>query len=140
MSLVHEPAVHTAETASTPELRRAALRLLTMLVLLAILVVPLLLLFSGRETTRIGLLAWLLVALAFYWLYAGMGYQPLMVLQLLTFSAAAALLTTKAALVLVGITQVAVLRYSARVLIILGTLMALVNLGSMWLTLRRRNT
>jgi hypothetical protein len=140
MPLVHEPAIHTAENATTQELRRAALRLLAMLVLLAILVVPFLMLFPAGETTRIGLLAWLLVALAFYWLYAGMGYQAVLLLQLLTFSAAATLLTTKAALVLVGIGQVAVLRYSARVLVILGTLMALGNLGSMWLALRRRNT
>jgi hypothetical protein len=111
-----------------------------MLVLLAILVVPFLFLFPGGETTRVGLLAWLLVALARYWLYAGMGYQSVLLLQLLTFSAAATLLTTKAALVLVGIDHVAVLRYSARVLIILGTLMALGNLGLMWLALRRRNT
>jgi hypothetical protein len=32
----------------------------------------------------------LLVVLALYWLYAGMGYRPLLLLQLLLFSAAAA--------------------------------------------------
>jgi hypothetical protein len=140
MPLVQDRPIHTAEDATPQELKRATLRLLVMLVLLAVLVVPFLLLFPGGETTRIGLLAWLLVALALYWLYAGMGYQPVLLLQLLTFSAAAALLTTKAALLLVGIAQVAVLRYSARVLIIMGTLLAVANLGSMWLALRRRGT
>lgn len=140
MPLVHDPVIHTAEDATPQELKRATVRLLVMLVLLAVLVVPVLFLFPGGETTRIGLLAWLLVALALYWLYAGLGYQPVLLMQLLAFSAAAALLTTKAALVLVGIAQVAVLRYSARVLIILGTLLALGNLGSMWLALRRRGS
>jgi hypothetical protein len=56
----------------------------------------------------------------------------------MAFSAAAALLTTKAALLLVGIAHVGVLRWSARVLIILGTLLAVGNLGSMLLALRRR--
>jgi hypothetical protein len=137
-SLVHEPALHTAEDATPQELRRAALRLLGMLVLLTLLVVPFLLLFPGGETTRTGLLAWLLVALALYWLYAGLGYQPVLLIQLMVFSAAAALLTTKAALLLVGIAQVAVIRWAARILIILGALLAVGNLGSMLLALRRR--
>jgi hypothetical protein len=137
-SLVHQPALHTAEDATPQELRRAALRLLGMLVLLTLLVVPFLLLFPGGETTRTGLLAWLLVALALYWLYAGLGYQPVLLIQLMVFSAAAALLTTKAALLLVGIAQVAVIRWAARILIILGALLAVGNLGSMLLALRRR--
>jgi hypothetical protein len=136
---MHEPAIHTAEDATPQELRRATRRLLAMLVLLGVLVVPFLLLFPGGETTRVGLLAWLLVALALYWLYEGLGYQPVLLIQLMVFSAAATLLTTKAALVVVGIAQVAVLRYSARVLIILGTLLAVANLGSMLLALRRRS-
>lgn len=134
---MHDPALHTAENATPQELRRAALRLLGMLVLLGLLVVPFLLLFPGGETTRIGLLAWLLVALALYWLYAGLGYQPVLLIQLMAFSAAAALLTTKAALLLVGIAQVGVLRWSARILIILGALLAVGNLGTMLLALRR---
>jgi hypothetical protein len=136
---MHSPAIHTAEDATPQELRRASRRLLIMLVVLLILVVPFLLLFPGGETTRVGLLAWLLVALALYWLYAGLGYQPVLLIQLMVFSAAASLLTTKAALLLVGIAQVGVLRWSARVLIIIGTLLALGNLGSMLLALRRRN-
>ncbi len=137
---MQDPAIHTAEDATPQELKRAALRLLAMLVLLGVLVIPFLLLFPGGETTRVGLLAWLLVALALYWLYAGLGYQPVLLTQLMLFSAAAALLTTKAALVIVGIGGIPVLRWSARVLIILGTLLALGNLGSMWLALRRRES
>ncbi|MGH7498560.1 MAG: hypothetical protein ACREL3_06885 [Gemmatimonadales bacterium] len=135
---MHDPAIHTAEDATPQELRRASLRLLGMLVLLGLLVVPFLMLFPGGETTRIGLLAWLLVILALYWLYAGLGYQPVLLIQLMAFSAAASLLTTKAALLLVGIAQVGVLRWSARVLIVLGALLAVGNLGSMLLALRRR--
>lgn len=135
---MHEPAIHTAEDATPQELRRSSLRLLAMLVLLGLLVVPFLMLSPGGETTRVGFLAWFLVALALYWLYAGLGYQPVLLIQLMAFSAAAALLTTKAALLLVGIAQVGVLRWSARVLIILGALLAVGNLGSMLLALRRR--
>jgi hypothetical protein len=109
-----------------------------MLVLLAMLVVPFLMLFPGGETTRVGLLAWLMVGLALYWLYAGLGYQPILLIQLLAFSAAAALLTTKAALLLVGVAHVEVLRWAARILIILGALLAVGNLTSMLLALRRR--
>lgn len=136
--MVHNPALHTAEDATPQELRQASLRLLGMLVLLGLLVVPFLMLFPGGETTRVGLLAWLLVGLALYWMYAGLGYQPVLIAQLLVFSAAAALLTTKAALILVGIAQVKVLRYSARALIIMGAVLAVGNLGSMLLALRRR--
>ena len=32
------------------------------------------------------MVAWLLVGLALYWLYAGMGYRPLLLLQLMLFS------------------------------------------------------
>lgn len=135
---MHNPALHTAEDATPQELRQASLRLLGMLVLLGLLVVPFLMLFPGGETTRVGLLAWLLVGLALYWMYAGLGYQPVLIAQLLVFSAAAALLTTKAALILVGIAQVKVLRYSARALIIMGAVLAVGNLGSMLLALRRR--
>src|SRR5215213_4589220 len=49
-----------------------------MLVALALLVVPLLRELPLGHGTRTGLLAWMLVALALYWLYAGMGYRPLL--------------------------------------------------------------
>ena len=136
-SLVHEPALHTAEDATPQELRRAALRLLGMLVLLTLLVVPFLLLFPGGETTRTGLLAWLLVALALYWLYAGLGYQSLLLIQLLLFSCAAVLLTTKAMLMLIKINALSILRRTARDLILIGATLAAVNLGSMLVALWR---
>jgi hypothetical protein len=89
-------------------------------------------------TTRVGLLAWLLVALALYWLYAGMGYQPLLLLQLVLFSAAAALLTTKAMLVLVSINRLSVLRRTAQGLVAAGAVIGLINLGAMLVSLLRR--
>ena len=135
---MHNPAVHTAEDATPQELKQAVLRLLVMLVLLGLLVVPFLMLFPGGETTRVGLLAWLMVGLTLYWLYAGLGYQSVLLVQLMAFSAAATILTAKAALVLVGLGHnVDLLRWSARVLIIFGALLAVGNLGSMYLALRK---
>jgi hypothetical protein len=134
------PAPHTAEQASRRELWFSSIRLLLMLLVLALLVVPLLRELPFGQTTRIGLLAWLLVAAALYWLYAGLGYQPLLLLQLLVFSTAATLLTTKAALVLVGIDRLSVLRRSARGLIMVGAALVGINLGLMVLGLFRRRT
>jgi len=93
----------------------------------------------GGQSTRTGLLAWLLVGLALYWLYAGMGYRPLLLLQLMLFSTAAALLSTKLLLVAVDINRLTVLRYVARGLIIVGTGCAIANLGAMLITLWRRS-
>jgi hypothetical protein len=118
----------------------ASLRLAAMLTLLALLVVPLLRELPFGRTTRTGLLAWLLVLLAFYWLYAGLGYRPLLLLQLILFSISATLLTTKAMLVLVGIDRLSILRRSARSLILVGATLAALNLGFMLLALFRRRT
>ena len=107
---------------------RASLRLSAMLLLLAFVVVPLLRDLPFGATTRTGLLAWLLVLLALYWLYAGMGFQPLLLLQLVIFSAAAVLLSTKAVLVLVGVERLSVLRRIARALIMIGAMFAGLNL------------
>lgn len=107
---------------------RASLWLCVMLLLLAFVVVPLLRDLPFGATTRTGLLAWLLVLLALYWLYAGMGFQPLLLLQLVIFSTAAVLLTTKAALVLAGVERLSVLRRVARVLILIGATLAGMNL------------
>jgi hypothetical protein len=82
---MNQPIAPTAEDATPGQLRRAALRLLVMLVALAVLVVPLIRDLPLGRSTRIGMLAWLLVALAFYWLYKGMGYRPLLLVQLLLF-------------------------------------------------------
>jgi hypothetical protein len=135
-----KPSLHTAEDASPTELRRASLRLLLTLAALGLLVVPLIREFPlGGQSTRTALLAWLLVGLAMYWLYAGMGYRPLLLLQLMFFSTAAALLSTKLLLVAVDINRLAVLRYVARGLILVGAGCAIANLGAMLITLWRRS-
>jgi hypothetical protein len=132
------PTPHTAEEADPVELWRASLRLLFSLVVLAGAVLPLILELPVGQTTRTGLLAWLLVAMAFYWLWAGLGYRPLLLIQLLLFSSAAFLLTTKAGLVLIGIHRLSVLRRSARNLIIVGALCAVINLVAMLVALVKR--
>ena len=62
MKLVKGPANHTAEDATVGELWRASLHLLVMLVVLALLIVPVLRDLPLGQSTRTGLLAWLLVA------------------------------------------------------------------------------
>jgi hypothetical protein len=137
------PADHTAEDATPGELRRSVLVLLLMLAALGLLVVPLLgdLPLFGKST-RTAILAWLLVGLALYWMYAGMGYRPLLLVQLLLFSTAAALLSVKLLLVAVTIDSLTVLRWMARYLIIAGAVCAGANLTGMLLalTLQRPNT
>lgn len=135
-----EPSLHTAEDASPRELWGASWRLLLTLAALGLLVVPLIREFPlGGQSTRTALLAWLLVGLALYWLYAGMGYRPLLLLQLMLFSTAAALLSTKLLLVVIDINQVSVLRYVARGLILVGAGCAIANLGAMLIALWRRS-
>ncbi len=133
------PAEHTAEDATPGELRRSVLVLLLMLAALALLVAPLIkdLPLLGRST-RTAIFAWLLVGLALYWMYAGMGYRPLLLVQLLLFSAAAALLSVKLLLVAVTIDSLTVLRWMARYLIIAGAVCAGANLTGMLLALTWR--
>src|SRR5262249_750167 len=83
------------------------------------------------HSTRIGMLAWLLVALALYWLFQGMGYRPLLLLQLAIFSLAPPMLSAKVLLVAGGPNQGNFLRFLARWLIILGALCAGENLVGM---------
>lgn len=130
------PAEHTAEDATPGELRRSVLILLLMLAALALLVTPLLrdLPLLGRST-RTAILAWLLVGLALYWMYAGMGYRPLLLVQLLLFSAAAALLSVKLLLVAVTIDSLTILRWLARWLIMAGAVCAGANLTGMLVAL-----
>ncbi|HEX6616857.1 MAG TPA: hypothetical protein VF046_11190 [Gemmatimonadales bacterium] len=128
---MNQPIAPTAEDATPGQLRRAALRLLVMLVALAVLVVPLIRDLPLGRSTRIGMLAWLLVALAFYWLYKGMGYRPLLLVQLLLFSIAATLLSAKVLLVILDVDQVNFLRRTARWAIMLGAACAIANLGGM---------
>jgi hypothetical protein len=131
----------TAERATPAELRRASFRLLLMFLALTFLVVPVIRELPLGQTTRIGLLAWLLVALSLYWLYAGLGFRALLLPQLLLFSMAATLLTTKAGLVLVGVDRLSILRRAGRSLILLGAILGALNLAGMLraLWLRRRS-
>jgi len=127
----------SAEDASPSELRRASFRLLLMLLALLLLVVPIIRDLPLGTSTRVGLLAWLLVALALYWLYEGMGYRPLLLLQLLIFSTAATLLSAKLLLVIVDVNRVNILRIAARWLILLGAACAGANLLAMLYRLAR---
>jgi hypothetical protein len=135
---MREPAIHTAEDATPAELRRMSRLLLAMLLALALLVVPLIRELPLGRSTRTGILAALLVGLAFYWLYKGMGYRPLLLIQLLLFSAAAVLLSAKILLVIVDVHRLALLRQAAKVLILLGAGCAGVNAAGMLLALFRR--
>lgn len=137
--MVTKPALHTAEDAAPPELWRASWKLLLMLVALGVLVVPLIRELPLGQSSRTGLLAWLLVGLAMYWLYAGMGYRPLLLLQLMLFSGAAALLSAKLLLVAIDVRSLAILRHVARGLILVGAGCAIANLGAMLIMLWRRS-
>lgn len=130
---------HTAERATPAELRQSTIDLLAMFVVLALLVVPVIRALPLGQTTRTGILAWLLVALSLYWLYAGHGYRPLLILQLALFSIAASLLVTKLGLVLVGTNRLSILRRTAKGLIMAGALTGVVNLGLMLLALLKRS-
>ena len=128
---------HTAEEATPTELRRASLRLLFMLLVLVLLVVPIIHELPLGQSSRTGILAWLLVGLALYWIYQGMGYRPLLLIQLVLFSAAATLLSAKVILVIVAVPQVQFLRSLARALIVLGAACAGTNLVGMLARLAR---
>jgi hypothetical protein len=134
-----EPTLHTAEDASPRELWRASWKLLLMLGALALLVVPLLRELPVVPSARVTLLAWMLVALALYWLYAGMGYRPLLLLQLLLFSAAAAFLTARVLLGVIDVAHIGILRAIARGMILVGAGLAGANLLAMLLMLWRRS-
>lgn len=128
----------TAEQASPRQLFKASVQLSVMLIMLVALVVPLIRELPLGQSTRTGILAWLLVALGLYWLAAGLGFRALLLIQLLIFSTAAALLTTKIMLVFVGIHRLSILRRTARALIIVGTACAGLNLGAMLVAILTR--
>ncbi len=121
----------TAEYATPAQLRMRSIQLGLMFVALAFLIVPFLRDLPLGQTTRTGLLAWLLVALSLYWLYSGLGYRPLLMLQLALFSGAAMLLVTKAGLVLFGVNALSILRRTAKGMILVGAGLSLLNLGAM---------
>lgn len=102
-----------------------------MFVALAFLVVPFLRDLPLGQTTRTGLLAWLLVLLSLYWLFTGLGYRPLLLLQVALFSTAATLLMAKVGLVAIGVHALSILRRTAKVLIILGAGTSVLNLAAM---------
>lgn len=131
------PIRHSAEDASPTELRRASTRLLLMLLALGLLVVPIIRELPLGQSSRTGILAWLLVALALYWLAEGMGYRPLLLLQLLVFSVAATLLSAKVLLTIVDVNRLTFLRTMARALVILGAAFAVANLIGMLVRLYR---
>ena len=141
MMTLRGPAEHTAEDATPGELRRSVFILLLMLAALALLVAPLLadLPLLGRST-RTAIFAWVLVGLALYWMYAGMGYRPLLLVQLLLFSTAAALLSVKLLLVAVTIDSLTALRWMARYLIMAGAVCAGANLTGMLVALTWRQS
>lgn len=128
---------HTAEEATPSELWSATFRLLLMLVLLILLVIPVIRDLPLGATTRTSVLAWLLVVLALYWSYSGLGYRPLLLVQLMLFSAAAAILTVKIALVALDIKAFSILRRSAQALLYGGIGCAALNLGGMVVALLR---
>lgn len=130
---------HTADDATPAELRAGLGRLLINLAALGLVVFPLIWVLPVGETSRAALLAWLLVALAVYWLYAGLGFQPLLLIQLILFSAAAALLSAKIVLVIIDINRLSILRRTAQGLIVIGAACAVLNLGGMAMALRRRS-
>jgi hypothetical protein len=108
-----------------------------MLAMLALVVVPILRDLPLGWSTRTGLLAWLLVVLALYWLYAGLGYRPLLLIQLVLFSSAAALLSLKVLLVIIDVRSLAILQYVARGLILVGAACAVTNLMGMLIMIWR---
>ena len=118
-------------------MRRASIRLLFMLLVLVLLVVPIIHELPLGQSSRTGILAWLLVGLALYWIYEGMGYRPLLLIQLVLFSAAATLLSAKVLLVIADVPQVQFLRSLARALIVLGAACAGTNLVGMLARLAR---
>lgn len=130
--------LHTAQEATPRQLVWDIVGLVLMFALLALLLVPVIRDLPLGQTTRTGILAWLLVLLSFFWLYRGMGFQPLLMVQLLVFSVAAVLLTTKAGLVLVGVDRLSILRRTARILIQVGAAIAILNLVMMLVQLIRR--
>lgn len=139
--MLPNPADHTAEDATPGELRRGVLVLVVMFAVLALLVVPVLrdLPLLGRST-RTGIFAWLLVGLALFWMYTGMGYRPLLLIQLVLFSAAAAVIMVKLVLVALDIDKAPILRILARHLILAGATCAGVNLAGMLVAATMRRT
>jgi hypothetical protein len=124
------PAPYSAENATPRELRVASLRLGAWLVVLVLLGLAVSALPLG-QTTRTGILSWVLVGISLYWLYDGLGYRALLLLQVFLFSTATALLGLKAGLVVAGVGGLDAMRLAARWLILAGGFCAGLNVGVM---------
>jgi len=111
--------------------RRHALQIVAWLIVVVMLVIPLLKDLPLGDTTRAGILAWLLVGIAIYWLFTDLGYRPLLLFQLFFFSAAVACLSAKVLLVSIGVHRLSILRRTAIWLILFGALCAGANLAIM---------
>jgi hypothetical protein len=127
-----EPRQHpSADDASPRQLTHAMLRLAGWLLVVMVLVIPVIRRIPVGRTGHAGIFAWMLVVLALYWLYAGLGYRGLLLLQLFLFSIAATLLSLKGAFVAVGVHRFSSLRELARLLVMGGGACAVVNLAAM---------
>jgi hypothetical protein len=124
----------------TAHVRRHALQLLAWLVVIAMLVIPLLKDLPLGDTTRAGILAWLLVGIAIYWLFTDLGYRPLLLFQLFFFSTAVACLSAKVLLVSIGVLRLSILRRTAIWLIVFGAICAGLNLALMLFDLLKPRT
>jgi hypothetical protein len=113
---------------SPRERRIACLRLLVSLLAFAFLVVPFVNSLALGPTARFGILAWLMVGLALYWLLADLGTPSLLKLQLLLFTLAASAFSAKVTLVWIGIRRMGILRDSAIGLLVVGAVCATANL------------
>jgi hypothetical protein len=107
--------------------QRTAVRLLLWLVAIALLALPLARGLDLGETTRAGILTFLLLCVALYWLFTDMGYRPLLLFQLVFFSTALVFLSAKALLVGIGVHSLSILRRTAIYLDLLGAACAGVN-------------
>lgn len=107
---------------------QACLRLLLSLLVFGLVVVPVVNSLPLGPTARFGILAWLMVGVALYWMLADLGAYSLLKIQLLLFSLAASALSAKALLVWIGIRALGILRDSAIGLLVLGGVCATANL------------
>lgn len=128
---MQRPTPRTAENSTPTELWSATIRLVVWFVILGLLVVPMLRELPLGQTGRTAILACLLVGVSLYWLLAGFGYRPLLILQLITFSIAAVLLATKVGLVIIGVERLSILRRVGKGMILLGAASAGLNLIGM---------
>jgi hypothetical protein len=139
-SIVSFTSESTSAGGITARVRRHALHLLVWLVVVAMLVIPLLKDLPLGDTTRAGILAWLLVGIALYWLFTDLGYRPLLLFQLFFFSTAVACLSAKVLLVTIGVHRLSILRRTAIWLIVFGAVCAGANLAIMLLDLVKPGT